>query len=118
MAGDSDPITATVRPALAGTAFAGARAQGGSRPDGAASLLWCTPTAELRRRHPGVTAAVDVEHPDGCTDLTVEVDGDGRLVRADLELLEIAPDLVGTPAPAALPLVADRLRSLLRPADR
>lgn len=99
-----------IQSVLAGTAFD--RAQGGDAGCGT-YLTWCTPTRTFRERHPGVPEALDLEHPDGCTDLIVAVDRDGRLERASLEMLELAPDLVGHPIEDVLPELVERLRRLL-----
>jgi hypothetical protein len=103
-------LAAAIRPALVGTAFEITRDQGDR-----SYLLCCVATATFRERHPGVPEALDLEHPDGCTDLIVAVDPDGRLEQARLEMLDLAPDLVGRPAEDALPELASRLRQLLRP---
>lgn len=97
---------------LAGTAFDGGRDEC-AHSTGNPFLFRCAPTPRVRELHPRATAALDAEHPDGCTDLTVAVDDRGRLERADLELLEIAPDLIGRPALEVLPELVERLRRLL-----
>lgn len=108
----SPRLVDAIQPVLAGTAFD--RAQGGDS-GGGAYLTWCTPTTTFRDRHPDVPEALDLEHPDGCTDLIVAVDRDGRLERASLEMLEVAPDLVGQPVEDVLPDLVARLRRLLSP---
>ncbi|MDF1603040.1 hypothetical protein [Nocardioides sp. YIM 152315] len=114
-------LIATLDPLLEGTAFT--NGQSGVPPDPveaallrpgrSASLTWCAPTPVFRDRHPAARAALDPEHPDGCTDLVVDVDEAGRLVRAELEMLDIGRDLHGRPVEEALPVLAHRLRALL-----
>jgi hypothetical protein len=103
-------LEAAIRPALVGTAFDGVRDDNGSP---SSSVLWCAATRAFRERHPEVPEALDLEHPDGCTDLIVSVDAEGRLEQASLEMLDLAPDLVGRPITEALPVLVDRLRQLL-----
>lgn len=107
----SNTIVDAMQPALAGTAFS--NVQGGGTQAGGTYLIWCTPTPTFRERHPDVPEALDLHYPDGCTDLTIAVDADGLLERADLEMLELAPDLVGQPFDAVLPTVVERVRRLL-----
>ena len=105
-------LAAAIRPALVGSAFDGVRDDNASP---SSSVLWCTPTRTFRERHPGVPEALDLEHPEGCTDLVVTVDADGRLEQASLEMLDVAPDLVGQPVADVLPDLVARLRELLSP---
>lgn len=105
-------LVGAIQPVLAGTAFD--RAQGGDA-GGGTYLTWCAPTRTFRERHPDVPEALDLEHPDGCTDLIVAVDQDGRLEQASLEMLQLAPDLVGNLIEDVLPELVERLRRLLSP---
>ncbi|GAB6984746.1 hypothetical protein [Nocardioides pyridinolyticus] len=88
-----------------------------SAPGRSAYLIWCVGSPKFRARHPGIPHALDALNPDGCTDLIIEVDGDGRLTRVDIELLTVADDLVGRPIEEVLPEVADRLDGLLHRDD-
>jgi hypothetical protein len=110
MAGDT-ALHDAIRPAVAGSAFD----RGEEQPVASSSLLWCTPTRTFRERHPDLPEALDLEHPDGCTDLIVAVDAEGRLEEARIEMLDVAPDLVGRPAADVLPELAARLRRMLSP---
>jgi hypothetical protein len=108
MPADAADIAAAVGPALAGTAF-DVPGQGGP-----SSVLWCVHTPRFRERHPDLTEALDHQHPDGCTDLTIEVDAEGRLSRFDIEMLDLGTGLVGRPIEDVLPEVVARLRQRLR----
>ncbi|MGB0099524.1 MAG: hypothetical protein WBP61_04510 [Nocardioides sp.] len=110
-------IEDAVLPRFAGTAF-GRHAIGSSKREGparrSAYLLWCVPTSDFRQRHPGVPEALDPDHLDGCTDLVIEVDDHAILRQADLEALDVAPDLIGRPIAEVLPELTDRIAELLR----
>ena len=115
-------ILDVVEPVLAGTLFeqdtinnAGARDR--SVPGRSAYLIWCVGSSDFRARHPGIPGALDSLHPDGCTDLTIEVGEDGRLERVDIECQSVADDLAGRPIEDVLMEVADRLRELLHRDD-
>lgn len=76
--------------------------------------MWCAATRELMRRHPAATAPLDVEHPDGCTDLWVHVDASGLLETAFMECLDLDDGLVGRPVEEAMPVIARRIAAVLR----
>lgn len=105
----------SIQPVLAGTAFG----DNFSRPptdedEGpSAQVLWCAATEDVVRRHPGATGAVDVDHPDGCIDLVVDVDARGRLDSAWMECLDLDDGLVGLPIDQALPVLAGRIAEAL-----
>ena len=105
-------------PVITGTLFEddtvnNADARSRSVPGRSAYLTWCVTSRRFRERHPSVPEAVDIEHPDGCTDLVIEVDEDGLLIRVDLECLPVADDLAGRAVEDVLPEVARRLGELL-----
>ena len=111
-----------VEPVIAGTLFEddtvnNADARSRSFPGRSAYLIWCVGSPEFRVRHPGLPDALDSLHPDGCTDLVIVVDEDGRLTRVDIECLSVADDLAGRPVEDVLPEVVDRLRELLHRDD-
>ena len=112
-------VVATLSPVLEGTVFD--KPQTGEPPPElaptprprSAGVIWCAATTEFVRRHPTVTAAVDVDHPDGCTDLSVYVDEQGLLERAFMECLDLDDGLVGLPIEEALPAIATRIADAL-----
>ncbi|WP_243060303.1 hypothetical protein [Nocardioides sp. SR21] len=110
MPGTAQLIITALDPVLAGTVFDGPQGSGSA---GGSSVIWCAASADFRQRHPSLTDAFDDLHPDGCTDLGIYVDGDGRLDRATLESMDIDDGLVGRPIEDALPVLAERLRDLL-----
>lgn len=112
MTSTSALLTAALDPVLAGTAYNDSRVSD-TRPGRSAYVLLCTATRTFRARHPDVLAPLDLEHPDGCMDLIIEVDEDGRLVRAELEMVDLAGDLLGQPIEGALPVLVERIAELL-----
>jgi hypothetical protein len=115
MPGTTTLVWTALQPTLEGTAF-GDYLPNPPRDDGATDtqVLWCAATPEFVRRHPTVTAAVDAEHPDGCTDLVVDVDDRGNLDGAWIECLDVDEGLVGRPVADVLPELARRLTRVLR----
>ena len=112
MTSTSALLTAALQPVLAGTAYDG-RMVSDTRPGKSDYLLLCTATRNFRARHPDVLTPLDSEHPDGCMDLIVEVDDDGRLVQAQLEMLDLADGLLGQPIEDVLPVLVARIAELL-----
>jgi hypothetical protein len=112
-----------VEPVIAGTAFEedtvnNADARSRTSSGRSAHLIWCVGSPKFRARHPDVPDALDSLHPDGCTDLTIEVDEDGLLQRVDIEVFAVADDLAGRPVEDVLSAVVDRLTALLHRDDR
>lgn len=114
MTGTPALIADLLGPVLAETAFDGMLGTG-DRPTRGAYVLLCASTRSFRERHPSATAPLDPAHPDGCIDLVIEVGDDGRLDAADLETMPLDDGLVGQPIEDALPVLAERLREVLRP---
>jgi hypothetical protein len=114
MPGTTTLVWTALQPVLVGTAFDDDHS-GPPYDDGArgTQVLWCAATRDFVLRHPGVTAAVDTAHPDGCTDLVVDVGTEGRLEDAAMECLDLGDGLVGRPIDDALPELVRRVRDLL-----
>ena len=108
-------VRSVLEPLLVGTVYESeGQATPDDRPGPAANLLWCAPTRDLLSRHPHAIAALDVDHPDGCSDLMVDVDAEGRLEDAAMECLDLGEGLVGLPIGDALPELARRIADVLR----
>ncbi len=109
-------VFSSLQPVLVGTAFEDYYDEpladdGSDRLS--AGVVWCVGTRDFVRRHPTVTAAVDRDHPDGCTDLWVYVDEGGLLESCSMECLDLDDGLVGLPIEQALPVLAERIADVL-----
>ena len=98
-------------------------------PSGPGHVIWCASYDKVRQTHPGLPQVHDPEdEPGWCVDFIVELDADGRLVRADLETdslsetfaklgmeheSQVAAGLMGQDAQAACHVLPDLISTLL-----
>ena len=115
MTGTRALVWSSIQPVLAGTAFDHGSSSPPADEEGhvSAQVLWCAAAEAVVRRHPAATGAADVDHPDGCVDLVIDVDARGRLDSAWMECLDLDDGLVGLPIDRALPVLAERIATLL-----
>jgi hypothetical protein len=111
-----------IDPVLAGTPFQAG--QFGASPEGDAQGIWCGPHEEVITTYPHLAVSAVTGNENGCFDVVVDIDVDGRLFSVLLELVPLArafedmdrPDdaaraaaLVGRPAEDAVPELAELL---------
>jgi hypothetical protein len=111
-----------IDPVLAGTPFQAG--QIGASPDGAVSGIWCGTYDAVIATYPHLAASAVPGNENGCFDVVVDIDADGRLFSVLLELVPLTrafedmdrPDdaarataLVGRPAEDAVPELAELL---------
>ncbi len=111
-------VWSSIEPVLAGHRVRGLPLTGRPADDGSAGsrpgCVWCAGTRDFLRRHPTVTAAVDVEHPDGCTDLVGRTSTTAvGWTAAFMECLDLDDGLVGLPIEQVIPVLAERIADVL-----